>query len=123
MNCFFYDETNAPVGFWYHPASGSNVTGYYMTTQQGDITRIEDVNGNVLATYEYDAWGKIISSSGSLADINPLRYHRTETGLHNLQNRYYGPVICRFINGDKQAPTGADIVGYNMFVGTINLVR
>ena len=38
-----------------------------MTTQQGDITRIEDVNGNVLATYEYDAWGKLISSSGSLS--------------------------------------------------------
>jgi len=43
------------------------VPNHYMTTQQGDITRIEDVNGNVLATYEYDAWGKLISSSGSLS--------------------------------------------------------
>ena len=102
---FFYDESNAPIGFWYHPASGSNVTGYYMTTQQGDITRIEDVNGNVLATYEYDAWGKLISSSGSLATINPLRYrgyyYDTETELYYLSNRYYDPKVSRFINADS----------------------
>ena len=102
---FFYDNEGAPVGFWYHPASGSNVTGYYMTTQQGDITRIEDVNGNVLATYEYDAWGKLISSSGSLAEINPLRYrgyyYDTETELYYLSNRYYDPKVSRFINADS----------------------
>lgn len=45
--------------------------GSSFSAQQGDITHIEDVNGNVLATYEYDAWGKIISSSGSLAELNP----------------------------------------------------
>lgn len=102
---FFYDNEGAPVGFWYHPASGSNVTGYYMTTQQGDITRIEDVNGNVLATYEYDAWGKLISSSGSLAEINPLRYrgyyYDTETELYYLSSRYYDPKVSRFINADS----------------------
>ena len=116
---FFYDNEGAPVGFWYHPASGSNVTGYYMTTQQGDITRIEDVNGNVLATYEYDAWGKLISSSGSLAEINPLRYrgyyYDTETGFYYLQSRYYDPVVSRFINADKYASTGDGLLSYNMF--------
>ncbi len=102
---FFYDEADDPIGFWYHPATGSNVTGYYMTTQQGDITRIEDVNGNVLATYEYDAWGKLISSSGSLATINPLRYrgyyYDTETELYYLSSRYYDPKVSRFINADS----------------------
>lgn len=116
---FFYDNEGAPVGFWYHPASGSNVTGYYMTTQQGDITRIEDVNGNVLATYEYDAWGKLISSSGSLATINPLRYrgyyYDAETGFYYLQSRYYDPVVSRFINADRYASTGDGLLGYNMF--------
>lgn len=114
---FFYDEADAPIGFWYHPATGSNVTGYYMTTQQGDITRIEDVNGNILATYEYDAWGKLISSSGSLAEINPLRYrgyyYDTETGFYYLQSRYYDPSICRFINADGQINN--DLLGYNLF--------
>lgn len=116
---FFYDNEGSPIGFWYHPATGSNVTGYYMTTQQGDITRIEDVNGNVLATYEYDAWGKLISSSGSLAEINPLRYrgyyYDTETGFYYLQSRYYDPVVSRYINADTYASTGDGLLGYNMF--------
>jgi RHS repeat-associated protein len=90
-----------------------------LTTQQGDITRIEDVNGNVLATYEYDAWGKVISSSGSLAEINPLRYrgyyYDTETGFYYLQSRYYDPVVSRFINADRYASTGDALLGYNMF--------
>lgn len=116
---FFYDNEGSPIGFWYHPATGSNVTGYYMTTQQGDITRIEDVNGNVLATYEYDAWGKLISSSGTLAEINPLRYrgyyYDVETGFYYLQSRYYDPVVSRFINADTYASTGDGLLGYNMF--------
>lgn len=91
----------------------------YMTTQQGDITRIEDVNGNVLATYEYDAWGRLISSSGSLAEINPLRYrgyyYDTETGFYYLQSRYYDPVVSRFINADRYASTGTGLLSYNMF--------
>lgn len=73
----------------------------------------------MLAIYEYDAWGKVISASGSLADINPLRYrgyyYDTEIGFYYLQSRYYDPVVCRFINADKYASTGATIVGYNAF--------
>ena len=66
-----------------------------------------------------DSWGKLISSSGSLADINPLRYrgyyYDTETGFYYLQSRYYDPVVSRFINADTYASTGDGLLGYNMF--------
>lgn len=72
-----------------------------------------------MVTYEHDAWGKLISSSGSLADINLLRYrgyyYDTETGFCYLQSRYYDPVVSRFINADKYASTGDGLLGYNMF--------
>ncbi len=72
-----------------------------------------------LTTTMYDAWGKLISSSGSLADINPLRYrgyyYDTETGFYYLQSRYYDPVFSRFINADKYASTGTGLLSYNMF--------
>ena len=68
---------------------------------------------------EDDSWGKLISSSGSLAEINPLRYrgyyYDTETGFYYLQSRYYDPVVSRFINADSYASTGDGLLGYNMF--------
>lgn len=71
-----------------------------------------------VATYEYDAWGNV-SSSGRLAEINPLRYrgyyYDSETGFYYLQSRYYDPQNRRFINADSYASTGQGFVGTNMF--------
>ncbi len=89
---FFYDNTGTPVAFWYFPDGGSRVTGYYFTNQQGDVVRIEDPDGKLLASYVYDVWGKVIVSSGSVSAINPLKYggyyHDTETGF------YYQPGLA-----------------------------
>ena len=117
---FFYDASGNPTALWYEPENGSTVVGYYMLDQQGDVVRMEDANGNVLASYSYDPWGKIISATGSLAEINPLRYrgyvYDQETGFYYLQSRYYDPAISRFLNADGYAVTGeGDVLGYNMF--------
>lgn len=117
---FFYDNNGAPVAFWYFPSNGgARITGHYMANQQGDIVRIEDQNGVVIANYAYDAWGKLISSSGSMGTINPLRYrgyyYDTDTSFYYLQSRYYDPVASRFINAYGLATTGQDVLGYNMF--------
>ncbi len=116
---FFYDNTGAPIAFWYFPKGGARVTGYYFTNAQGDVTRIEDPNGNVLATYAYDAWGRNYSASGSMQSINPLRYRGyyqdAETNFYYLQSRYYDPSTARFINADSYASTGQGFLGYNMF--------
>ena len=65
-----------------------------------------------MASYCYDAWGKILSSSGDLAELNPLRYrgyvYDQETGFYYLQSRYYDPAIGRFINADDVANLGAE---------------
>ena len=62
----------------------------------------------------------MISSSGSLADVNPLRYrgyyYDAETGFYYLQSRYYDPAIGRFINADTYATTDANgLLSTNMF--------
>ena len=72
---FFYDNAGTPVAFWYFPNNGgSRITGYYLTNQQGDVVRIEDPDGNVLASYSYNAWGRVYACYGSMEKINPLRY-------------------------------------------------
>ena len=78
-----------------------------------------DSSGNQVAAYLYDPFGKVLSSSGTMAEINPLRYRGyyqdNETGFYYLQSRYYDPAICRFINADSYASTGQGLVGYNAF--------
>ncbi len=86
---FFYDNAGTPVAFWYFPKGGSRITGYYFTNQQGDVVRIEDPDGNVLASYAYNAWGTMYKSSGTMANINPLRYrgyyYDAETDFYYLR--------------------------------------
>ena len=112
---FVYDESNQPLAMKYN-----GKVYYYVLNAQGDVVRIINSSRSVVASYTYDPWGKIISSSGTLADINPLRYrgyyYDSETGFYYLQSRYYDPEIGRFINADSYASTDATgLLSTNMF--------
>lgn len=82
---------------------------YYFCNAQGDIIGLFDRLGNVVVEYTYDAWGKTLSVTGSLAGTvgvkNPYRYrgyrYDEDTRLYYLQNRYYNPIWHRFINSDS----------------------
>ena len=112
---FIYDDSNQPLAMKYN-----GTLYYYILNAQGDVVRIIDGSRNVVASYSYDPWGKIISSSGTLADVNPLRYrgyyYDSETGFYYLQSRYYDPELGRFINADSYASTDATgLLSANMF--------
>ena len=115
---FAYDASGLPMS-----VTCNGETYYYVTNLQGDVTDILDDAGTALVTYTYDAWGNILTTTGSLASTlgiaNPLRYrgyvYDTETGLYYLQSRYYNPEIGRFINADSFASTGQGLLGNNMF--------
>ena len=88
-----------------------------------------DFSVGLVATYEYDPWGKLlavkdadgnaITSSGHAAIKNPLRYrgyyYDSDSGFYYLQSRYYDPQIGRFINVDSYVSTGQGLLGCNMF--------
>ena len=63
---------------------------------------IYDSWGNTLSVQ--DGNGQEITSAEHIANLNPFRYRGyyfdSETGLYYLQNRYYDPQTCRFVNGD-----------------------
>ena len=122
---FIYDESGKPFALKYSTNGTSFQTYYYVLNLQGDVVKlihyIPGFEYESVATYEYDAWGNIASSSGRLAEINPLRYrgyyYDNETGFYYLQSRYYDPVNRRFINADIYASTdSSDAVPCNMFV-------
>ena len=115
---FRYDNVGYPYALIYNNGS-TTATYYYITNLQGDVMYLVDSNGNQVAAYTYDPYGKILSAYGSMAEINPLRYrgyyYDSETGFYYLQSRYYDPNTCRFINADSYASTGQSYLGYNMF--------
>ena len=103
---FFYDARNKPAVVTF------NGTAYaYLYNLQGDVIALIDSNGTQVVKYAYDAWGKPISKTGSLAStlgtIQPFRYRGyvfdEETGLYYLQTRFYDPSVCRFVNADDHA--------------------
>ena len=104
---FFYDNQGRPNALIY-----DNAVYYYVLNLQGDVIGLINTSGTYVAQYAYDAWGKVISSSGTLADINPLRYrgyyYDSETGFYYLGSRYYDPAIKRFINADEATIAVAD---------------
>ena len=120
---FVYDDAGRPFALRYSTNGTSFQTYYYVLNLQGDVVKlihyIPGFEYESVATYEYDAWGNILSSSGRLAEINPLRYrgyyYDSETGFYYLQSRYYDPVNRRFINADSYASTGQGFIGTNMF--------
>ena len=108
---FFYDARNKPAVVTF------NGTAYaYLYNLQGDVIALIDSNGKKVVEYKYDAWGRILSKTGTMAStlgtLNPFRYrgyvYDEETGLYYLRSRYYNPKWGRFINGDL-------IVSGNMF--------
>ena len=115
---FIYDESGKPFAMIDQLSAQPN-TYYYVLNLQGDVVKLIGQDGAVAASYEYDAWGNILASSGSMAEKNPLRYrgyyYDSETGFYYLQSRYYDPTNHRFINADVYTSTGQGFVGTNMF--------
>ena len=116
---FIYDESGKPFALKYSTDGATFDTYYYVLNLQGDVVKLIQANGHVVAQYTYDAWGNILDSGGNLAEVNPLRYrgyyYDNETGFYYLQSRYYDPQNRRFINADSYASTGQGFVGTNMF--------
>ena len=118
---------------------------FYKKNGQGDIIGILDNNLQLIAKYDYDAWGnqKISyldneifvdfndendytnNNNNNLYIVlkNPFRYRSyyfdQETGLYYLNSRYYDPQIGRFINVDDISiiDEGKGILnGLNLFI-------
>ena len=101
---------------------------YYLRNAQSDIVKLIDKTGATVVEYRYDSWGKLLSTSGSLASTlgknNPFRYrgyvYDEETGFYYLQSRYYDPSVGRFISADVLLSTGQGVLGHNAYAYCLN---
>ncbi len=85
-------------------------------------------NGMQVVNYIYDTWGKLISTTGSLASTlgvkNPYRYrgyrYDNETGLYYLHSRYYNCDWGRYINADETGGKVGTLLSHNVFAYYMN---
>jgi len=102
---FSYDASGYPYALKYN-----GTTYYYITNLQGDVMYLVDSTCATVASYAYDPYGNILSATGPMAEINPLRYrgyyYDAELEMYYLQSRYYDPMVGRFINADDVSLLG-----------------
>ena len=123
---YSYDASGYPISMTYRKSTDAATAAevYFLASNpQGDIIYIYDIDGNRVVTYNYDAWGNILSITGTKATTigryNPFRYrgyyYDNETGLYYLNSRYYDPSSGRFLNADVYINGNGDIIGFNLF--------
>ena len=88
---------------------------YYYADAGGNITSMLDTNNIVVASYRYDPYGNLISSSGTLAAANVYRFSSKEfhasSGLYFYGLRFYDPNLQRWVNQDPIGEAG----GINLY--------
>jgi len=91
---------------------------YYHADGNGNITYLVNSSQTLAASYRYDPYGNLISSSGTLAGANVYRSSSKEyinsVGLYFYLNRFYDPSLQRFLNQDPAGENGGiDIYQFN----------
>ena len=97
---------------------------YYLYDGRGDVVGLTDPQGILVQSYQYDAYGNILSSTGS--ETNPYQFSTKEfssrSNLIHFGARTYDPMTGRFISKD---PLGM-IDGPNLYAyvnnNPINLI-
>jgi RHS repeat-associated protein len=75
---------------------------FYQYDGRGTVRMLTNSAGAVTDTYEYDAFGNLISKSGTTPNVYLYRGERYETdlGLYYLRARWYNPATGRFMTRD-----------------------
>ena len=84
--------------------SGTWQTSFYGYDGGGNVRLLTDASGTVTDTYEYDAFGDLINSTGNTPSNYLYRGEQfdPDLGLYYLRARYYNPVTGRFLTRDPE---------------------
>ena len=100
------------------PCRIGGATYYPLTDVQGTVWGYADADNSIVARFEYDAWGNILSATSSIPALARNRYRfqcrewSAATGLVNFRARWYDPVTGRWLSKDPIGLSG----GLNLYV-------
>ena len=122
---YLYDSGGKPYAGVYRASDEETSTPFLLiTNHRGDVLALTDTAGQRFATWTYDEWGVITTSTteatGSItaslaADIasrQPLRYagycYDTETKMYYCSARTYDPLTRQFLSKDPAKADGEE---------------
>jgi RHS repeat-associated protein len=98
--------------------AGGWATSFYSTDGHGSVRQLTDESGAVTDTYTYDAFGKLISSTGTTP--NPYLYagerFDADLGLYHLRARHYNADRGRFFSMDPYPGVTGDPVSLHKYL-------
>jgi RHS repeat-associated protein len=104
-----------PSGLPLEQVSGST-TYYFHHDQIGSTRLLTDSTGSSQATYQFDPYGNLVASTGSIA--NPFQfcgqYRDPEAGLYYLRARYYDPTTGQFTTPDPAVTATREPYAYSI---------
>jgi RHS repeat-associated protein len=89
--------------------SGAWTPSFYGYDGFGSVRQLSNSAGTVTDTYDYDAWGNAVNTTGTTSNVYLYRgeQHDPDLSLHYLRARYFNPLTGRFLTRDTcpGAPT------------------
>jgi RHS repeat-associated protein len=84
--------------------SGTWSPSFYGYDGAGSVRQLTNIAGAVTDTYEYDAWGNKINSTGTTPNnyLYRAEQYDSDLGLYYLRARYYNPATGRFLSRDPE---------------------
>ena len=81
---------------------------FYETDGEGTVRQLTNSAGAVTDTYDYDAFGNKINSTGTTPNNYLYRGEQfdPDLGMYYLRARYYNPLTGRFLSVDSEAGQG-----------------
>jgi RHS repeat-associated protein len=105
---------------------GNSIFHFIYTDYLGSLLTRTDINGNITAEQNFDAWGRQRNTSTwqyNGVGISPLFFDRGYTGhehlpyhyLINMNGRMYDPIMGRMLSPDNYVPDPLHTQGYNRY--------
>ena len=78
---------------------------FYGYDALGSVRQLTSSTGAVTDTYDYDAWGNAVNTTGSTPNVYLYRGEQfdSDLNLYYLRARYFNPVTGRFLSRDPAA--------------------
>lgn len=93
---------------------------YEYTDQQGTPLAEADINGNIIATFDYTPYGTTTLGSSPNGLGYTAHVNDPETNLVYMQARYYEPETGRFLSVDPIDPVDGDVFNFNRYTYASN---